>query len=174
MDAGVAGSPSPVCQMPNLPPAQLGVPPVAARHPWVWKPHSPKRVLYSQRGLLVMPVPRLAGWRKGIHPPLLLSKLQGTSIVFPAAGIGFRIPKSRAPFGMMSSPGSRVPLLFTSSPRVLVTTVPPSTRVNIEAKVMSSSGTRKPRNGSSVSALSITRFRFRSRTSRPPFGKSVE
>ncbi len=45
---------------------------------------------------------------------------------------------------------------------------------NMLENVTSSSGTTKFWNGSTWSGLSMTRLRFRSRTSRPPAGKSVE
>src|SRR5437773_7926211 len=126
---GVVRSPSPVCQMPNLfRPAEL------------WKPHTPD-VLYSHIGLGLMFVAVLAGWRIGTHPPLLRSKFHGT-LSLPGVGpvAERRMPRSRRLFGTTSSPGSRMPLLFTSSPRVLLTTVlPVPIVVNRDEKVTSSS-----------------------------------
>src|SRR5215510_579461 len=61
---GVVGSPSPVCQTPNIEPNE------------VWKPQGPD-VLYSQTGFKLMLSAIDAAWRKGAHPPGFLSKLHG-------------------------------------------------------------------------------------------------
>src|SRR3989454_9431452 len=160
---GVAGSPSPVCQMPaplfwnrgfELPSGMA-----------VWKPQVPL-VTYSQVSGGAPP-DRLVGCRNPNQPPLLRSKLQGT-LSPVAVGVGpvleNRIPLSRTPFGMRSSsPGSLVPLPFRSSPSVLLTSSFATVgvdglsapRMNMLEKVTSSSGLTMPRKGSVMSGRSI-------------------
>ena len=169
---------------PQMPVWKLQVPPVpqsvVAKHCFpgvgLLLLHTPPP-LYSHSGFGLM-LPRLLKLeRNGNQPPSLLSKFQGT--LSPALGpvADARMPRSSRPFGMVSSPGSRVLLSFRSSPSVLFTLpVPPvvlSTKNRLE-KVMSSSGKNSPLNGSILSAASIWRLRLKSRTSRPPCGQSVE
>ena len=160
---GVVGSPSPVCQMPaplfwnrgfELPSGMA-----------VWKPQVPV-VTYSQVSARAPPA-RLVGCLNPNQPPLLRSKLQGT--LSPAAvGVGpvveNRIPLSKMSFGIRSSsPVSRVPLPFRSSPSVLLTSSLATVgveglsapRMNMLEKVTSSSGLTMPRNGSVTSGRSI-------------------
>src|SRR6185436_4774009 len=131
----------------------------------VWKPHRPE-VLYSHIGLAEMLKEVLPGWRTGAHPPLFPSNLQGTRSPLDGPEPEARMPRSSVPFGMMSaSIVSRTPLLFRSSPRMLVTVGVPAIVVpgtNMDEKVTTTSG------------RSMTRLRFRSRSSRPPAAKSVE
>src|SRR5262245_55571875 len=112
---GVAGSPSPECQTPNLPS------PAA-----VWKPQLPP-VLNSHNGLTLMPLGVLSGCRNGNQPPLLLSKFHGARWPASAGLFEFRIPLSRigfptpSTFGrMLRSGGFREPLRLRSSPSSLV------------------------------------------------------
>src|SRR6266487_2358461 len=81
--------------------------------------------LYSHSGFGLM-LPRLLKLeRNGTQPPSLLSKFQGT---LSTPGVGpvaeARIPRSSRPFGMVSSPASKVLLSFKSSPSVLLTLPP--------------------------------------------------
>ena len=158
---GVVASPSPVCQTPYEPAAD------------VWKPQSPL-VLYSHIGLAEMPNAVLPGCRIGTQPPVVLSKFQGILSPVDGPDPANRMPRSRTPLGMMSvSETSRTPLLFRSSPRMLVTVGVPEMVVpgtNMDEKVTSSSGSTNSLNGSTTSGRSICRLRFRSRTSRPPAG----
>ena len=111
----------------------------------VWNPHRPE-VTYSHVGPGLTPPTSLFGCRSGVNPPFCVSNENGT--LSPAdgpAGLA-RIPLSRLPFGMMSSPGSRTPLLFRSSPSVFRTRPPSVT--HIVENVTSSSGIWIPVNGS--------------------------
>src|SRR5262245_57109873 len=112
---GVVGSPSPVCQTPKV---GLQVPPPARQAPTgavvhgvpfaapptqialtVWKPHRPRVVLYSRRGLLLNAPAVLEGCRKALNPPLFWSKFHGTRRV----SFGFvdtRMPRSGVNAGL--------------------------------------------------------------------------
>src|SRR5262245_40589607 len=137
---GVAGLVSPVCQMPAAPGAwkrSAALPSGMA----VWKPQAPDLV-YSHMLVGPMPIPTLlSGWRRPSQPPLLRSKSNGTLWSGSAGVVEFRMPRSSAPFGMMSpSPGSvLVPLLLRSSPSVLLTKPLTLLGTNMVEKVMSSS-----------------------------------
>src|SRR6266850_7810445 len=166
----------------------------------VWKPHTPE-VLYSHIGLALMFVAVLDGCRTESHPPLLASKFQGTLSALDGPVPENRRPRSRVPFGRTSaSAASRMPLLFRSSPRVLLTTVlqvpvpapvqqanglPAPTHwaldptgANSDEKVTSSSGRMNRSTGSMTSGRSMSWLRFRSRTPRQvspgPARQSVE
>src|SRR6266571_7879179 len=119
--------------------------------PDVWKPHSPF-VFHSHIGFGEMDPALLCGCRIGTQPPLVLSKFQGTLSPLDGPVAENRMPRSRKPFGTMSrSFESRRPLLFRSSPRVLLTSSAATVgvaglsapRTNMEEKVTSSSGRTK-------------------------------
>src|SRR5437899_8172780 len=131
--------------------------------------------LYSHSGF-GLALPRLLKLeRSGNQPPSFVSKFQGT---LSTPGVGpvaeARMPRSSRPFGMVSSPASSTLLSFRSSPSVLLTLPLAVPTTNMLEKVMSSSGKNSPLKGSILSAASIWRLRLKSRTSRPPAGKSVE
>ena len=161
---GVSGSPSPVCQIPYL-----------FSPPDVWKPHTPE-VRYSHIEFGLMFSTLLCGCRIDTHPPSLLSKFHGTLSAADGPVADPRMPWSSIPFGMMSaSPGSWISLQFKSSPHQLLTIALPGPIVaNRDEKTTSSSGRMNSLAGSTTSGRSIDRLRFRSRTWRPPAGKSVE
>src|SRR2546425_9024507 len=151
---------------PQVPVWKLHVPPVpqsaGAKHcpRGVGPPEHSPPPLYSHTGFGLMPLGLLKLWRTGNQPPSLLSKFQGTLSPALVPVDSARMPRSSRPFGMMSvSLGSRMPLSFRSSPRVLLTfpgaaggAVPAT---NMLENVMSSSGKNRPLKGSILSAASI-------------------